>query len=87
MTEVTIYTTQFCPYCVRAKMLLTSKAVDFKEIPVDHDAQQRQVMMTRSGQHTVPQIWIGEEHVGGCDELFALERAGELDSKLGANNE
>jgi len=83
MPEVTIYTTRFCPYCVRAKMLLDSKHTRYQEIPVDSDPEQRQVMMQRSGRHTVPQIFIDDYHVGGCDDLFDLESAGELDSRLG----
>lgn len=83
MTEVTIYTTKFCPYCIRAKMLLDSKAVGYKEIPVDGDARQRDIMIERSGRHTVPQIFIDDYHVGGCDDLFELEAAGELDDRLG----
>lgn len=83
MAEVTIYTTKFCPYCVRAKMLLDSKAVSYKEIPVDSDDRQRDIMMERSGRHTVPQIFIDDYHVGGCDDLFDLEAAGELDGRLG----
>lgn len=86
MAEVTIYTTQFCPYCVRAKRLLDSKQVSYDEIPVDTDSEQRQIMMERSQGHTVPQIFIDDQHVGGCDELYALEAAGELDSRLGLNN-
>ncbi len=82
VSEVVIYTTRFCPYCIRAKALLDHKQVDFSEIPVDMDREKRQEMMEKSGRHTVPQIWIGEEHVGGCDELFMLERAGQLDSML-----
>jgi glutaredoxin 3 len=79
---VVIYTTRFCPYCVRAKSLLDHKQVTFTEIPVDNDRALRQEMMEKSGRHTVPQIWIGESHVGGCDELFMLERAGQLDRML-----
>ncbi|TDY03816.1 glutaredoxin 3 [Thiohalophilus thiocyanatoxydans] len=86
MAEVTIYTTQFCPYCVRAKRLLDSKQVSYDEIPVDADSEQRQIMMERSQGHTVPQIFIDDQHVGGCDELYALEAAGQLDSRLGLNN-
>lgn len=80
---VVIYTTRFCPYCIRAKALLDHKDVSFEEIPVDMDRAKRQEMMEKSGRHTVPQIWIGDEHVGGCDELFMLERAGQLDGMLG----
>ncbi len=79
---VTIYTTQFCPYCVRAKQLLTTKSVPFEEIKVDYDALKRSEMMQLSGRRTVPQIWVGDQHVGGCDELYALEYAGQLDGML-----
>ncbi|MDY6799540.1 MAG: glutaredoxin 3 [Pseudomonadota bacterium] len=86
MADVTIYTTRFCPYCVRAKRLLDSKQVSYHEIPVDSDNEQRQIMMERSQGHTVPQIFINEEHVGGCDELYALEAAGQLDQRLGLSD-
>jgi len=76
--EVTIYTTRFCPFCVRAKQLLKSKKVDFKEIAVDFDGKLRKEMMKKSGQRTVPQIWIGKQHIGGCDDLFDLEYDGKL---------
>ncbi len=82
MTEVTIYTTGFCSYCHRAKKLLDSKGVAYREISVDTVPGARQEMTQRSGGYTVPQIFIGETHVGGCDELYALERAGKLDSLL-----
>lgn len=85
MQKVTIYTTAFCPYCMMAKRLLSSKNADFEEIPVDGKPAEREALRARaSGASTVPQIWIGEHHVGGCDELYALERAGELDSMLQA---
>lgn len=77
-----MYTTSWCPFCRRAKSLLVSKAVRLHEIDVDRVAGGRQEMMERSGRRTVPQIWIGPHHVGGCDELFALERAGKLDALL-----
>ena len=83
MQKVTIYTTAYCPYCIRAKQLLKERGVaDYQEIKVDQDPAQRQVMMERSGRRTVPQIWIGETHVGGSDDLHALERAGRLDAML-----
>jgi glutaredoxin 3 len=81
-SKVVLYTTRFCPFCVRAKSLLDHKQVDFDEIAVDNDPDQRREMTARAGRHTVPQIWIGETHVGGCDELFMLERAGKLDALL-----
>ena len=84
MSDVVLYTTRYCPYCVRAKQLFDRKAVTYREIAVDGDHALRQEMMARSGRHTVPQIWIGERHVGGCDDLYALERRGELDALLGS---
>lgn len=80
--SVVIYTTQFCPYCVRARNLLDEKGVAYENIAVDHDPQLRREMMTRSGLNTVPQIWIGEQHIGGCDEMMLLERQGRLDEIL-----
>ena len=87
MPIVTLYTTRFCPFCVRAKMLLDSKKVEYQEIAVDYDAEQRQTMQRLSGQRTVPQIWVRDQHVGGCDELYQLEREGALDTLLGVNHE
>ena len=85
MTQVTIYTKPFCPYCVRAVSLLEKKGVAFTEIEAAFDPEKRQEMMQRSnGRATFPQIFIGEEHIGGCDEMMALERAGELDPLLQA---
>ena len=83
MSQVTIYTTPFCPYCVRAKALLKQKQVQFREIDVMMDSAAREEMERRSnGRHTVPQIFVDDSHVGGCDELYSLERAGELDNLL-----
>ncbi len=79
---VVLYTTQYCPYCIRAKQLLASKGVDYQEIAVDGKPQLREEMIQKSGRYTVPQIWIGDEHVGGCDELYVLERQGRLDAML-----
>jgi glutaredoxin 3 len=76
---ITLYVTGWCPYCDRAKGLLTDKSLVFKEINVDDDAKLRDEMVARSGRRTVPQIFIGDTHVGGCDDLFALESSGELD--------
>ncbi len=81
-----MYTTAICPYCVNAKKLLAQKGVDVKEIRVDQNPQLRTEMMQKSGQRTVPQIWIGEFHVGGFTDLLALEKQGKLDNLL-ANNE
>jgi len=76
---VTLYVSDWCPYCERAKVLLTQKNVDFREVNVEDDAQLREEMITRSNRRTVPQIFIGGKHVGGCDDLFELDRSGELD--------
>ncbi len=84
MPPVTIYTTPICPYCTSAKQLLKRKDVAFTEIDVSRDASARQTMMTKSGRHTVPQIWIGDRHIGGCDDLYDLDRAGRLDPLLKA---
>lgn len=79
---VTLYTTRFCPYCVQAKALLDEKSVAYTELPVDGNPELRQTMMERSGRRTVPQIWVGDYHVGGFDDLWALERQGQLDVLL-----
>lgn len=84
MKDIEIYTTPTCGYCHAAKRLLTNKGVSFREISVAGDPALRQGMMTRSGRYTVPQIFIGGEHVGGCDDLYALERSGRLDPMLAA---
>ncbi len=80
--QVILYTTRFCPYCIRAKQLLDSKRVSYTDIAVDGRPELRSEMMQRSGRRTVPQIWIGSQHVGGFDDLAALERRGELDRLL-----
>ena len=83
MHPVTIYTTRICPYCVNAKRLLDKKGVTYEEVRVDTSAEKRDEMLARSkGQRTVPQIFIGNTHVGGCDELYALEHEGKLNSLL-----
>lgn len=82
MVDVVLYSTPWCPFCVRAKRLLKEKGVVFTDIDISGDAELRQEMIQRSGQRTVPQIWIGERHVGGCDDLYALERQGQLNSLL-----
>ncbi|MBB3048418.1 glutaredoxin 3 [Litorivivens lipolytica] len=83
MSRARIYTTRFCPYCIHAKQLLQQKGADFEEIPVDGDRAMRAKLVEMSGgSTTVPQIWIGETYVGGCDELVALERRGELNALL-----
>ena len=83
MPHVTIYTKDWCPYCTAAKNLLVRKKVDFEEISVDGDpAGQRAMAQRANGRSSVPQIFIGETHVGGCDDLHALEQAGRLDALL-----
>jgi glutaredoxin 3 len=83
MPQVLMYTTATCPYCVNAERLLRSKGVEhIDKVRVDLDPQKRVEMMERSQRRTVPQIWIGEQHVGGFDDLRALDQAGELDSLL-----
>jgi glutaredoxin 3 len=83
MPQVLMYTTATCPYCVNAERLLRSKGVEhIDKVRVDLDPQKRVEMMERSERRTVPQIWIGEQHVGGFDDLRALVQAGELDSLL-----
>jgi glutaredoxin 3 len=76
---VTMYVSDWCPYCQRAKGLLAQKNVDFREINVEDDAKLREEMIARSNRRTVPQIFIGDTHVGGCDDLFELDRSGKLD--------
>ena len=82
MAPVRLYTTRFCPYCIRARQLLDAKGVAYEDTPVDGQPGLRARMEAESGRHTVPQIWIGEQHVGGFDDLWQLELAGELDPLL-----
>jgi glutaredoxin 3 len=85
MKPVTMYTTQVCPYCVRAKALLRQRGVEqIEEIRIDLDPAERERMMARTGRRTVPQIYIGDTHVGGCDDLVALDQRGGLLPLLGA---
>ncbi|MGG7645312.1 glutaredoxin 3 [Rhodovulum sp. YNF3179] len=85
MSQVEIYTTRFCGFCIAAKRLLKKKGVGFAEIDVGRDPERRAEMVKRAGGgYTVPQIFIDGAHVGGCDELYALERAGKLDPMLKA---
>ena len=86
MPHIEIYTTRFCPFCVRAKRLLEKKGLGFNEISVDGNQSLRQAMTNKAGgAHTVPQIWINQHHVGGCSELMALESSGKLYSLLQSN--
>lgn len=79
MNKVLMYTTQVCPYCLRAKALLKQRGVEaIEEIRVDQDPAQRDTMIERTGRRTVPQIFIGDTHVGGCDDLMALDQRGGL---------
>jgi glutaredoxin 3 len=82
MSQVTIYTKPYCPYCIRAVELLETKGVAFDEIEAAFDPDKRQEMIQRSGRATFPQIFIDGQHIGGCDDMVALERAGKLDALL-----
>lgn len=82
MAKVVIYTTTICPYCVRAKMLFQRKGVNYEEIDVSRDNDLRLKLMQQTKQRTVPQIFINEQHIGGCDDLYALDRQGALDPLL-----
>lgn len=83
MKPVQIYTTNYCPYCVRAKELLKKKNISFDEIDLTNNDEGRMSLVQKSGgRKTVPQIFIGEHHVGGCDDLYALDASGELDILL-----
>jgi glutaredoxin 3 len=81
---VTIYATSWCPYCARARALLASKGANVQDIDIEAEPAQRAEMIQRSGRRTVPQIFIGERHIGGCDDLLALDAAGDLDALLQA---
>jgi glutaredoxin 3 len=76
---VTVYLSEWCPYCQRARSLLQQKQVIISEINVEEDEKSREEMIARSNRRTVPQIFIGDKHIGGCEELYALDRSGELD--------
>ncbi|MEJ0095740.1 MAG: glutaredoxin 3 [Methylocella sp.] len=82
MPQITIYTTETCPYCRRAKQLLAKKNVEFTEIAVDNDPAARRAMIQRSGRTSVPQIFFDDKHIGGCDDLYELEYDGKLDRLL-----
>jgi glutaredoxin 3 len=83
MNRIVIYTTPFCGYCVQAKRLLTRKGVAFEEVDVSRDPEQRRTMVQQSGgRMTVPQIFVNGSHIGDCDEIYALEKAGKLDPLL-----
>jgi glutaredoxin 3 len=80
-----MYATAACPFCQSAERLLLAKGITIEKIRVDLEPERRAEMMRKSGRRTVPQIWIGERHIGGCDDLYALEREGKLDPLLQAN--
>ncbi len=82
MAQVVIYTTRICPYCVRAKQLFQRKGINYQEIDVSLDHDLRIKLVERTKQRTVPQIFINDQHIGGCDDLYALERQGALDPLL-----
>ena len=83
MANIEIYSGDFCPYCVRAKSLLKNKNVEFTEYNVQRDMQRQAEMLERSGgARSIPQIFIGGNHIGGCDDLYALDSRGELDPML-----
>ena len=84
MSKIDIYTKPYCPYCERAKALLEQKGAEYNEIVASHDPALRAEMNERSGRYTYPQIFIDDKHVGGCDDLMALERDGKLDQLLDA---
>lgn len=83
MPDIIIYTKDYCPYCVKAKTLLKRKSKDFREVDITRDeALQKEMVEKSGGRKTVPQIFIGSTHVGGCDDLYALDAAGKLDALL-----
>ena len=85
MPKVLMYATAVCPYCIRAEQLLKRKGVaEIEKVRVDLDPARRDEMMEKTGRRTVPQIFIGDHHVGGCDDLYDLDRAGQLDPLLAA---
>jgi glutaredoxin 3 len=85
MPPITIYTKNWCPYCVAAKELLTGKGVEFTEVEISGKPEKRSEMIAKTrGRSTVPQIFIGERHIGGCDDLYALDARGQLDPLLTA---
>ncbi len=82
MSAVVVYSSDYCPYCRRAEQLLKNKGVAFTRISTDGQPAVRAEMVRKAGRTSVPQIWIGSKHIGGCDDLYALERAGKLDALL-----
>lgn len=86
MSEIIIYSTEICPYCVRAKQLLDRKGVKYTEIRIDTQPELRDEMIRKSGRRTVPQIFINDKSIGGCDDLYALDYSGDLDKMLNLAN-
>jgi glutaredoxin 3 len=84
MAKITVYTTRFCPYCHMAKELLRKKGTTFDEVDVSQRELRTEMSAKAGGRCTVPQIWIGERHIGGCDDLYTLDREGKLDPLLTA---
>lgn len=82
MSEIIIYTKEICPYCVKAKVLLQRKGAKFSEIKITDDVTREEMIKKSGGRMTVPQIFIGEKHIGGCDDLYELDAAGKLDELL-----
>ena len=82
MKNVTVYTTPVCPYCVRAKSLLQRKGIPYVEVDVARDEERRAWLIKETGRRTVPQIFIGDQPIGGCDDLYELDRTGKLDEVL-----
>ncbi|KTC86005.1 MULTISPECIES: glutaredoxin 3 [Legionella] len=82
MATVIMYSTGYCPYCHSAKALLEKKGVQYTDIRVDEEPSKRDEMIAKSGRHTVPQIFINDQHIGGCDDMYALESKGLLDELL-----
>jgi glutaredoxin 3 len=83
-TQIKMYSTRYCPYCMGARSLLESKKLAYEDVAVDGNSELRREMIERSGRHTVPQIWVGDHHIGGFDELNSLERRGQLDELIKA---
>ena len=79
---IVLYVSGWCPFCQRAQGLLAKKGLAYRVVDIDEDAKLREEMIARSGRRTVPQVFIGDKHVGGCDDLFALEGSGELDRMI-----
>ena len=87
MSHVVVYGTRFCPFCTAARRLLTAKEIDYQDISVDNNPELRGKLITKSGRNTVPQIWFGNQHIGGFDELRDLERQGTFNATLKAGVE